>query len=77
MVFRAIALPIRPIEQGSYGRDPIYAIVERIDAAFRNVDDVFTESKATFWSMEFRFLGVETRVDGGGIRRCWERGVFR
>jgi hypothetical protein len=77
VVFRAIPLPVRPIEQGSYGRDPIYAIMERIDAAFRNVDDVFTESKATFSSMEFRFLGVETRVDGGGIRRCWERGVFR
>ncbi|KAI4856449.1 hypothetical protein E4T45_02084 [Aureobasidium sp. EXF-8846] len=77
VVFRAIPLPIRPTEQGIYGTGPIYAIIERMNAAFRSIDDVLTESKAMFWSMEFRFLGVETKVDGSGIRRCWERGAFR
>lgn len=77
MVFRAIPLPIRPIEQGSCGGDPIYAIMERIHAEFRIIGDVFTESKAMFWSMEFRFLGVKTRVDESGIRKCWERRVSR
>jgi hypothetical protein len=77
VVFRAIPLPIRPIEEGSYGRDPIHAIMERIHAEFRIIGDVFTESKAMFWSMEFRFLGLETRVDESSIRKCWERRVSR
>jgi hypothetical protein len=72
VVFRAIPLPSRPIEQGIYGRDLIYAIMERIDAAFRGIDDVLTESKAMFWAMEFKFLGVETKVAGSRHHRKFE-----
>jgi hypothetical protein len=77
VVFRAIPLPIQRIEEDRQGVDEIYTIVMRLNAALKSVEDTFTESKAMFWSVEFRFMGVETRVDRSRIRECWNRLLSR
>jgi hypothetical protein len=59
VVFKAVHYERKPRPED---RNPVLAALGRVDAVFRSVDAAFTESKAMFWSMEFRFQGVETRV---------------
>jgi hypothetical protein len=72
LVFKAVHYErqLRPED-----KNPRLAALGRMDAVFRSVDATFVESKAMFWSLEFRRQGVETRVDGRGIRTG--SGVFR
>jgi hypothetical protein len=64
VVFKAVHHETNPnpIPKNRDG-DPLSAILGRVRAASRSIDVVFTESKAVFWSVEFRYQGVETRVD--------------
>jgi hypothetical protein len=65
VVFKAVHDERRPRPEDKNSR---LAALGRMDQVFRSVDAAFTESKAMFWSVEFRRQGVETRVDGRGIR---------
>jgi hypothetical protein len=65
VVFKAVHYERQPRPED---KNPRLAALGRMDQVFRSVDAAFTESKAMFWSVEFRRQGVETRVDGRGIR---------
>jgi hypothetical protein len=65
VVFKAVHYEREPRPED---KNPRLAALGRMDQVFRSVDAAFTESKAMFWSVEFRRQGVETRVDGRGNR---------